>query len=289
MRILKAMQEAERFSPTEQAVIDYMQKNPQEIASLSIRELAERTFTSPAAVFRLCQKFGLKGYNEFKIRFMSEMSRAVQDSSVSAIMRRPITDKDSVRDIVRKMAALEIEAIEETRNEMDMEQLERIANMMDKAAVIDIYAYDQNFALAETAVYNLLQVKKTAVAHNAMNSQFSQAMIADKSHLAIIISRSGENQRLMRTAKILKERRVPTVLLSRAKDAPIASLCDEFLYVANTFEYLDCGGNIFSVGIRYYFDVLVGILLSRHYNEIENFYCVFENHIGHPEDSDRLW
>ena len=73
------------------------------------------------------------------------------------------------------------------------------------------------------------------------------------------------------------------------KDAPIAPLCDEFLYVANTFEYLDCGGNIFSVGIRYYFDVLVGILLSRHYNEIENFYCVFEDNIGHAGDSNRLW
>ena len=40
MRLLKAMQEAERFSSTEQSVIDYMLKNPTEIASLSIRELA---------------------------------------------------------------------------------------------------------------------------------------------------------------------------------------------------------------------------------------------------------
>ena len=172
---------------------------------------------------------------------------------------------------------------------MDMEQLERIADMMDKAAVIDIYAYDQNFAIAEMAVYNLLQVKKNAVAHNSMNSQLSQALIADKSHLAIIISRSGENRRLMRTAKILKERKVPTILMSRAKDAPIGPFCDEFLYVANTFEYLDLGGNIFSVGIRYYFDVLTAILLSRHYNEIEDFYCVFESHIGRTDDKDRLW
>jgi DNA-binding MurR/RpiR family transcriptional regulator len=220
MRLLKAMQEAERFSPTEQSVIDYIMRNPQEIAELSIRELAERTFTSPAAVFRLCQKFGLKGYNEFKIRFMSEMSRAVQDGSVSAIIRRPITDKDSIGDIVRKMAALEVEAIEETKNEMDLAQLERIARRMDKATVIDLYAYDQNYAIAETAVYNLLQVKRAAVAHNAMNSQFSQALISDKTHFALLISRSGENQRLMRTAKILKERHVPTALLSCQKDAP---------------------------------------------------------------------
>lgn len=289
MRLLKAMQEAERFSSTEQSVIDYMLKNPTEIASLSIRELAERTFTSPAAVFRLCQKLGLKGYNEFKIRFMSEMSRAVQDGSVTAIIRRPITDKDSIGDIVRKMAALEVEAIEETKNEMDLAQLERIARRMARANVIDLYAYDQNYAIAETAVYNLLQVKRAAVAHNAMNSQFSQALISDKTHFALLISRSGENQRLMRTAKILKERHVPTALLSCQKDAPLAKICDEFLYVANTLDYLDCGGNIFSVGVRYYLDVLFGIFLSRNFQEIEEFYDVFEASIGHPDESDRLW
>ena len=289
MRLLKAMREAERFSPTEQSVIDYMLKNPTEIASLSIRELAERTFTSPAAVFRLCQKLGLKGYNEFKIRFMSEMSRAVQDGSVSAIIRRPITDKDSIGDIVRKMAALEVEAIEETKNEMDLAQLERIARRMAKATVIDIYAYDQNYAIAETAVYNLLQVKRAAVAHNAMNSQFSQALISDKTHFALLISRSGENRRLMRTARILKERHVPTALLSCQKDAPLSKLCDEFLYVANTLDYLDCGGNIFSVGVRYYLDVLFGIFLSRNFQEIEEFYDVFEASIGHPDEKDRLW
>ncbi len=289
MRLLKAMQEAERFSTTEQFVIDYMLKNPTEIASLAIRDLAERTFTSPAAVFRLCQKLGMKGYNEFKIRFMSEMSRADQGQAGCALVRRPITDKDSISDIVRKMAAIEIEAIEETRNEMDFAQLERIVKLMDKAAVIDIYAYDQNYALAETAVYNLLQVKQTAVAHNAMNSQFSQALISDRTHFAIIISRSGENRRLLRTAKILKERHVPTALLTSAKDAALVPLCDEFLYVANSLEYLDFGGNIFSVGVRYYLDVMVGILLARHFGDIEQFYQVYEKHIGRQDSPDRLW
>ncbi len=289
MKLLKIMQEAERFSPSEQFVIDYIMKEPGEIAALSIRELAERTFTSPAAVFRLCRKFGLKGYNEFKIQFLSEMGRTNKDAALTAIYHRPITDKDSVSDIVRKMAAIEIEAIEETKNEIDTRQLEKIADCIANAKVVDIYAYDQNYAIAETAVYNLLQVKQTAVAHNAMNSQFSQALISDKTHFAILISRSGENRKLMRTAKILKQRKVPTVLFSCAREAPLVPLCDEFIYVANTLDYLDCGGMVFSVGVRYCLDILFGILLSRRYNEIEKFYKVFENSIGHTDDPDRLW
>lgn len=287
VRLLKAMQEGERFSSTEETIVEYILSHPAQIAEMTTRELAEKTYTSPAAIFRLCQKLGLKGYNEFKIKFTSEINRTLPCGA--HIMRRPITDKDSTSDIVRKLAQLEIEAIEETKNEMDLTQMERIAELLDKADIIDIYAYDQNFSLAQMAVYNFLQVKKTAVAHNSLNSQLSAALLSDKSHLAIIISRSGLNQRLIRTARILKKQGIKTILLSVNRETKLACLCDEFLYVANTLDYLDLGGNIFSVGVRYYFDVLVSLLLSRHFTEVESFYKEFENYLGHADDEDRLW
>ena len=287
VRLLKAMQEGERFSSTEETIVEYILSHPAQIAEMTTRELAEKTYTSPAAIFRLCQKLGLKGYNEFKIKFTSEINRTLPCGA--HIMRRPITDKDSTSDIVRKLAQLEIEAIEETKNEMDLTQMERIAELLDKADIIDIYAYDQNFSLAQMAVYNFLQVKKTAVAHNSLNSQLSAALIADKHHLAIIISRSGLNQCLIRTARILKKQGIKTILLSVNRETKLACLCDEFLYVANTLDYLDLGGNIFSVGVRYYFDVLVSLLLSRHFTEVESFYKEFENYLGHADDDDRLW
>ncbi|WP_173443072.1 MurR/RpiR family transcriptional regulator [Selenomonas ruminantium] len=287
MRLLKAMQEGERFSSTEENIVEYILAHPAQISEMTTRELAEKTYTSPAAIFRLCQKLGLKGYNEFKIKFTSEVNRTLPCGA--HIMHRPITDKDSTSDIIRMLAQLEIEAIEETKNEMDAAQMERIANILDKAAIIDIYAYDQNYSLAQMAVYNFLQVKKTAVAHNSLNSQLCAALVTDSSHAAIIISRSGINQRLIRTAKILKKRKVKTILLSVNRETELAGLCDEFLYVANTLEYLDMGGNIFSVGARYYFDVMVSMLLSRHFKDVESFYTEFEDYLGHPEDKNRLW
>ena len=281
------MQEGERFSSTEENIVEYILSHPAQISEMTTRELAEKTYTSPAAIFRLCQKLGLKGYNEFKIKFTSEINRTLPCGS--HIMRRPITDKDTTSDIVRKLAQLEIEAIEETKNEMDLTQMERIAKLLDEADIIDIYAYDQNFSLAQMAVYNFLQIKKTAVAHNSLNSQLSAALLSDKTHLAVIISRSGLNQRLIRTAKILQKCQVKTILLSVNRETELAGLCDEFLYVANTLEYLDMGGNIFSVGARYYFDVMVSMLLSRHFKDVENFYTEFENYLGHPDDKNRLW
>lgn len=287
MKLLKALHENERFSSTEQNIVQYMLAHPAEIAAMTTRELAEKTYTSPAAVFRLCQKLGLKGYNEFKIKFTSEINRVTPRKD--RIIHRPVTDKSQPADIVRIMAELQVEAIEETKNEMDLEQVTRIAQWMMDASAVDFYAYDQNYQLAQTSVYNLLQVKCNAVAHNAMNSQIAAALNCDKSHLAIIISRSGVNKRLIRAARVLKERGIRTVLFSVSRDTTLAHLCDEFLYVANTVDYLDFGGSIFSVGVRYYMDVLFGIILSRNFSEAETFYNNFENYIGHIDESNRIW
>ena len=292
MRLLRKMQEQERFSPSEQNMINYILSHKRELADLSIRDLAQRTYSSPAGIFRLCQKLGLKGYNEFKLRFISEFNRTEKAAPGKEIkIKRPITSKDNPEGIVQKMAALEIESIEETKNEMDIEQVVRVAKLMREAASLDIYAYDQNYHLAQSMVFNMLQVKCVAVANSSMTSQLAQAMLSDATHLAVIISRTGMNKRLLRTAQFLKQQGTKIVLFSTSDKTPLAKYADEFLYVANTLDldYMDMGGMIFSVGVRYYQDVLFGLLLAQDYDDIEKFTNRLDDGMGHFDDHDRLW
>lgn len=274
MRLLKMMQERERFSETEQGTLTYILAHASEMGELTIRELSTRACTSPAAVFRLCQKLGMKGYNDFKLKFISETSRTLREGHIT---HRPITRQDKPEDIVRKMAGLEIESIEETKNELDIAQLTRVADAVEAATCIDLYAYDQNHFLAQAAAYNFLQVGCPIVTvHPALNSQIASAMLADKTHLAMLLSRTGINRRILRVAEILKQRGTPMVLFSPVANSPLAHLADEYFYVANTVEYLDCGGAMYSVGVRYLFDVLFGILLARRSQNIEDFEKEFD-------------
>lgn len=109
MRLLKTLSEREKFSAVEQNIIKYILDNPKEIVNMSIRELANKTFTSSAAIFRLCQKCGLKGYTEFKIKFISEVNRTsdFENDELEKPIRdlhRPINGKDDVKSVVRRMA-----------------------------------------------------------------------------------------------------------------------------------------------------------------------------------------
>lgn len=300
MRLLKTLSEKEKFSAVEQSVIKYILDNPKDIVNMSIRELANKTFTSSAAIFRLCQKCGLKGYTEFKIKFISEVNRTsdFENDELEKPIRdlhRPINGKDDVKSVVRKMAFLQIEAIEETKNEINYKQLERVADMMNAAGQIVFFGFDLNYYISQSTVYHLVQTGmvqtgKPAVVYETVNNQVAKAVMFKKEDVAILISRTGENKNLIRISQVLKRKGAKIILLSASRDTSLDKLCDEFIYIANVIDYLSMGGVIFSVGCRYILDVLFGILFSKNYKSVEKFVGEFETVNGKSvHDPNRLW
>lgn len=295
MRLLKTLSEREKFSAVEQNIIKYILDNPKEIVNMSIRELANKTFTSSAAIFRLCQKCGLKGYTEFKIKFISEVNRTsdFENDELEKPIRdlhRPINGKDDVKSVVRKMVFLQIEAIEETKNEINYKQLERVADMMNAAGQIVFFGFDLNYYISQSTVYHLVQTGKPAVVYETVNNQVAKAVMFKKEDVAILISRTGENKNLIRISQVLKRKGAKIILLSASRDTSLDKLCDEFIYIANVIDYLSMGGVIFSVGCRYILDVLFGILLSKNYKSVEKFVGEFETVNGKSvHDPNRLW
>ncbi|SNV02710.1 Uncharacterized HTH-type transcriptional regulator ybbH [Megamonas hypermegale] len=295
MRLLKTLSEREKFSAVEQNIIKYILDNPKEIVNMSIRELANKTFTSSAAIFRLCQKCGLKGYTEFKIKFISEVNRTsdFENDELEKPIRdlhRPINGKDDVKSVVRRMAFLQIEAIEETKNEINYKQLERVADMMNAAGQIVFFGFDLNYYISQSTVYHLVRTGKPAVVYETVNNQVAKAVMFKKEDIAILISRTGENKNLIRISQVLKRKGAKIILLSASKDTSLDKLCDEFIYIANVIDYLSMGGVIFSVGCRYILDVLFGILFSKNYKSVEKFVGEFETVNGKSvHDPNRLW
>ena len=295
MRLLKTLSEREKFSAVEQNIIKYILDNPKEIVNMSIRELANKTFTSSAAIFRLCQKCGLKGYTEFKIKFISEVNRTsdFENDELEKPIRdlhRPINGKDDVKSVVRRMAFLQIEAIEETKNEINYKQLERVADMMNAAGQIVFFGFDLNYYISQSTVYHLVRTGKPAVVYETVNNQVAKAFMFKKEDVAILISRTGENKNLIRISQVLKRKGAKIILLSASRDTSLDKLCDEFIYIANVIDYLSMGGVIFSVGCRYILDVLFGILFSKNYKSVEKFVGEFETVNGKSvHDPNRLW
>jgi len=272
---LKSLKKLKKLTETEQKVVDYILKCPDEFEKLSSRQLAELTFTSPATVVRICQKLGFSGYAEFKIKYLQEVNQNPMIGFVETT--NPITKDDTVQDVMNKMAALEMMAIEQTKKGLDIEQLQRVSTLLNEANRIDFYAFDNNLHLAKNACVHFLCAGKSSVVHEASNAQFMQASISDEKSIAIIISRTGENFYLKRMMKILKESKVPTIVLTESRHSTLAKMSQEHISVYNVLRFNDMGAIIFETSVKYIFNLLFAILFSQNLESILEHNKIYED------------
>ncbi len=63
---------SESFSGTEKAVVEYFINHFDSVVDMTTLQVAKHTFTSNATVVRVCQKLGYKGFNDFKLKYLTE-------------------------------------------------------------------------------------------------------------------------------------------------------------------------------------------------------------------------
>lgn len=260
---LNELKQMNKLTLTEQVIVDYILTHPEELEKISSRQLAELTYTSPATVVRICQKLGFSGYSEFKIKYLQEVNQTPMMDQINRT--NPITSEDSLHRIVNKVAALEITAIEQTKKGIDLDQLNRVSELLNQATCIDFYAFDNNLHLAKNACSHFLYAGKQAVIHDSSNAQFMQAFASVEGHVAIIISRTGENQMLYRIATILCEKKIPLLVLTESRHSSLAKISTEHLYLYNVHRFTDMGTILFQTSVQYLFDLLFAILFSRNF------------------------
>ena len=260
---LNELKQMNKLTSTEQGIVNYILTYPEELEKISSRQLAELTYTSPATVVRICQKLGFSGYSEFKIKYLQEVNQTPRMDQINRT--NPITSEDSLHRIVNKVAALEITAIEQTKKGIDLDQLNRVSELLNQATCIDFYAFDNNLHLAKNACSHFLYAGKQAVIHDSSNAQFMQAFASVEGHVAIIISRTGENQMLYRIATILCEKKIPLLVLTESRHSSLAKISTEHLYLYNVHRFTDMGTILFQTSVQYLFDLLFAILFSRNF------------------------
>lgn len=87
---------------------------------MSSRELGHQTFTSAASVTRFCQKLGVKGFPEFKIKFVSELRDGYLDEKQEKIM---MSERENVVTMVRKITEIQKQAVMETQRKFRIASL----------------------------------------------------------------------------------------------------------------------------------------------------------------------
>ena len=244
------------LSDTEQVIAKYIIENYRELINCSTRQLAKKTFTSSATIVRFSQKLGFEGYSDFKSKFLAEMMLRKTEP-----YDHLITDNDNVNLIIEKVTIAEINAIKETGEMINQARFVKAMNYIRGAKHIDFYSMDNNRNIAQMAAESFVVVGKYSTVHTTTKIQYMQARNAPKTHLAFIISRTGENRFLNDIAKILKEKAITILLITANPNSTIAGLSTVVFPVKSNEKMEELGPRTFLTGAKYVIDVLFALLM----------------------------
>ena len=265
MSIIQKMKNGENLTGRELDICRYILEHPEQIEEMSSRELGHVTFTSAASVTRFCQKIGVKGFPEFKLKLVQELKNGViEEADETAVT---ISERENAVTMVRKITRMQAQAVEETNRELSYSQLVRVGRLIAEATSVDFYVYDMNVYLAEYGCSLFFHAGKVANVHSAINIQGLHASMPADGHVAILISHTGRNERLAEIGKMLRKSRTKVIVISSTRDGIVSKQADEFLYAAGMEKVEEFWSSKFFASGKYLLDILYGMEFSRRYEQ----------------------
>ena len=124
------------FTKSERKVADLIISEPKSVMYNVITEIASKAGVGDTTVVRFCRKLGFNGYYDFRISMTQEVSQLpVLTNEIST----ELNDKDSISDVMQKMALVNANAIEDTINMLSEEDIKKVVEFISQSNRIYFY------------------------------------------------------------------------------------------------------------------------------------------------------
>lgn len=269
MSLINDLKNAPQLTEREKDIRNYFLNHPEHIAEMSCLDIGEATYTSASSVTRFCQKFGCKGYPDFKLRFLSDVKGGQILDDPSSIQ---ISERENMATLLEKVSEVQTQALEATRNSLSLTQLLRIQRLLLEHPCIDLYAYDTNIHLARYAGSQFFHAGKIASVFSETDIQVLNTLIAPAGHLAILISHTGENFKLIELARLLRRNGTKIIIITSGRETTLGKMADEFLYAPRPKTIGEVETDKLSIptfftATKYLLDLMFSIAFSAQYAE----------------------
>ena len=116
------------LSSTERQIAQFILENPDETTTLTIRDLARRSFSSPSSVVRICRVIGFQGYKELRHALTLELATLGENGSHR---EKDINPQDSPHEIVDKVTHKNIQSLLDTQRLLLLDELEQCVELVE--------------------------------------------------------------------------------------------------------------------------------------------------------------
>lgn len=219
MKILQQFKE-DKFTDSENQVINYLLDHLEDITLLSINDLAKKTYTSNATIIRLCHKLNYQGYRQFKLALLQELE-ANKYITNQVDYTIPFQSDETSNQIIQSMYSLYQESIQQIYQNLDLETLKKVAELIITKKRIFIYGLGDSQITATNFINKLIKLDIYPILATQYSEEQYISNQMKSGDFALFISYSGDSNTLLKCIKIINQKGIPTALISANKQSKL--------------------------------------------------------------------
>lgn len=210
MLILEKLKLKESLTKTEAPIADFLIAQGANLSRYSCRSLAEAVYASPATIVRMCKRLGFQGFDDFKEQYLKEIQYL--DSEPGEVdVNFPFSSKDTMMKAANRICQLYQETAADTLSLLHHDTLQRAVKLLRYSQNIYVFSAGTAINQAECFREKMLKIGKRVTISNNLNYQLYEAYCLTPRDVAIIISYSGETNKILRVAAECKKQLTPII------------------------------------------------------------------------------
>lgn len=193
MNLIHRVEELSMYygSGSRRAIGAFILQERRHLHNYSIQEIAEKTYTSKAAVTRFAKELGFSGWREFLKAFVEEQN--YQDSHYTDVDPNfPFDASSRKSDIINLICSLQVESLLDTADLLDHAPLEEIVTLLQSCNRVAVFGLNPNLSLAEIFKRKMLTIGRQ-IETPTLGDFGLLASTLSREDCAIVISYSGNN------------------------------------------------------------------------------------------------
>lgn len=219
------------FHASEVAIADAILEHPDQAAGMNITQIADRSGTSVASIVRFCKTLGFKGYPEFRMALIGQLSRQVAQGT-DLHLDGGITVDDSAEEVIRKIAYADALAIKTTAERLDVETFVKTVDAWQSASTVGIIGFASSAYVALDLQLKLNRLGKRSVAWSDLHTALTSISVLKAGDVLVAISHSGTTLDIIDVISEFKEKGIKIVLITNALRSPATAIADLVLFTS---------------------------------------------------------
>lgn len=218
------------LTKSEEEVLQYLNEHTEELSSVTIKEVAEATFTSNATIIRLCQKLGYQGFRDYKIAALKKTeARKYVKQSVDFTV--PISKDENTADVILNMSNLYKESIDIVNASLKPSDIQKAVEMIYHAKRLFVYGVGDTGITCSAFIHKLIKLNYYAILATDKYDETYYSQGTNENDAALLVSYSGKIEMIEKCVPILKKNLCRIITISANPDTIMAKYADVFIQI----------------------------------------------------------